>query len=227
MSIFHRINELITNYELFLRDYPEGEFREFGAWLSGQYTGEENRNSPATLTAEARKHQEFYKQMPPERQFLTLLSRASRFIDFYIRKALEDTPLHSQLEFQFLISIKEMGKPRKTDVIYFNLTEISTGVETLKRLQQRGLINDLTDPHDKRIRRLVLTSTGNAVVKDALTQFNTLDHLVKAFGTEEDWKGFITALLRFNELHNSFYQHHRQKRFHEFAHKIRNGNYEN
>lgn len=226
MGIFNKITELIKNYELFLVDHPEGDFSEYGQWLSCKYADFENGAVHSNITTETQHHLEFYKQMPLERQFLTLLSRASRFIDFYIRKALEDTKVNSRLEFQFLISIKEMGEPRKTDVIYFNLTEISTGVETLKRLQNRGLIMDFADKQDKRIRRLVLTKLGNTVINEALKKFNILDNLVHSFGTEKDWKSFTPALLKFNEIHNRFYHVNRQKGFNEFSNKINNGDYE-
>ena len=227
MSVFNRIHELIKNYELFLLDHPNGDFSGFGQWLSCKYADSDADTHQPSLTTEVSDHQEFYKQMPIERQFLTLLSRASRFIDFYIRKALEDTKVNSRLEFQFLISIKEMGEPRKTDVIYFNITEISTGVETLKRLQNRGLIQDFADKNDKRIRRLELTKTGKEVVEEALRKFNVLDKLAMAFGTENDWKNFIPSLMQFNEIHNNFYQSNRQKGFNEFANDIKNGDYEN
>lgn len=227
MSLINRISELLKNYELFLIDQPAGSFGDFGKWLSCRHVDIENSKIETNTTDEVSSHTEFYKQMPAERQFLTLISRASRFIDFYIRKALDDTELNSRLEFQFLISIKEMGEPRKTDVIYFNLSEISTGVETLKRLQNRGLIKDYADKDDKRIRRLILTKKGGKVIDEALKKFDVLDNLTKSFGTEQDWKSFIPVLVQFNDLHNGFYQSNRQKSFGDFSNKIIDADYEN
>jgi DNA-binding MarR family transcriptional regulator len=151
--------------------------------------------------------------MPEARQFLTMLSRATRFIDFYIKKAFEGIEISSIVEFQFLISVMEMKNPPKTDVIYFNLVEVSTGVETLKRLVKKGFLKENADTEDKRVKRVELTPDGYRVLKEALGKFQQLDQLVQGFGAEEGWKSFIPALLRFNELHNEIYYQNRGRNF--------------
>jgi DNA-binding MarR family transcriptional regulator len=153
--------------------------------------------------------------MPEPRQFLTLLSRSARFIDFYIKKSFESLPINSRLEFQFLITIKEMRNPRKTDVIYFNLVEISTGVETLNRLQKHDLIYDFPDEQDRRIKRLALTPKGKNLLDKALEKFDILDNLTRNFGVDDSWKNFIPSLMWFNDYHNQIYHQHRNLSFDE------------
>ncbi|MFN3557026.1 MAG: winged helix DNA-binding protein, partial [Bacteroidales bacterium] len=103
--------------------------------------------------------------------------------------------------------------PRKTDVIYFNLVELSTGVETLKRLQKSGLIRDFSDESDKRIKRLALTPEGSKVLTAALKKFKRLDDLANSFGSDGSWQEFIPSLMWFNDFHNEVYHKHKDKPF--------------
>ena len=140
MNKYIKIQELINRWGEFEQKTGSEDMADFGRWLSCNSPAkmEEQPKEQSALSEEAESHIDFYKKMPKGRQFLTLLSRASRFLDFYIKKAFEGTEISSRLEFQFLISIHEMKNPRKTDVIYFNLVELSTGVEVLKRMQKSG-----------------------------------------------------------------------------------------
>ncbi len=212
---YQKIQALIQSLEEYETYHPKASLKNFGHWLTSRENGQ-NEEMHGMLSDETSHHVEFYKNMPPARQFLILLSRAARFIDFYMKKAFEGLPLNSRLEFQFLISIKEMENPRKTDIIHFNLVEISTGVETLKRLKANGLVNDVPDTGDKRIKRLVLTKKGKAVLSRALEKFDALDKLANTFQTK-DWTSYIPSLLAFNNYHNEIYFQHKEKPFEELS----------
>ena len=206
---YQQIQALIQAWEEYEADRPGADLKNFGLWLAGKENGQDEKinGMPSDETSQ---HIEFYKDMPPARQFLILLSRSARFIDFYMKKAFEGLPLNSRLEFQFLISIKEMKNPRKTDIIHFNLVEISTGVETLKRLKAHGLVDDVPDTGNKRIKRLVLTAKGKKVLARALEKFEALDKLVNTF-QNSDWASFTPSLLAFNDYHNAIYFQDKEK----------------
>lgn len=213
---YESIKQLIGLWSDFEAESPTKGYAEFGIWLQNQnrepkrvesWEGEEK------MTSEVLPHSGFYNHMNEQRQFLTLLNRASRFLDFYMKKALEGLEISSRLEFQFLISIKEMNEPRKTDVIYFNLVELSTGVEILKRLQQNKLILDFPDESDKRTKRLRVTPKGDELLEKIMFQFEKLDSLCLTFGSNSDWKQFIPLLKAFNEYHTDVFHKHREKNF--------------
>lgn len=214
---YNTIQQLIAFWSEYEKKNPEGNFSDFGKWLSDHTATDKVTTDlgESDLSEETKDHRDFYKRMPESQQFMTLLSRSARFIDFYIKKAFEDLNINSRLEFQFLISIMEMGNPRKTDVIYFNLVEISTGVDTLSRLQKNKLVKELPDVNDKRIRRVALTTKGKALVAQALTQFVYLDQLTRTFATDESWKSMIPMLLKFNDFHNEIYHKYRSRSFKE------------
>ncbi len=216
-SGYEKIQELITLWSVFEQQNSSADIREFGRWLCSRTdkASQEAEISSEQLSEETQEHIGFYKSMPPSRQFLTLTSRSARFIDFYIKKAFEDLEISSRQEFQFLITIKEMKKPRKTDVIYFNLVEISTGVEILNRLQRNKMIRDFSDKQDKRIKRIQLTPKGEKLVAAALQKFDSLDQLTHSFGQDETWKSMIAPLIQFNDYHNEVYHKYRNLPFKE------------
>jgi DNA-binding MarR family transcriptional regulator len=212
---YHKIQELIELWSEFEENHSKTSFLDFGNWLTSVKQDKQTIEdcSELDLLEESSDHVFFYKQMRAERQFLTLLSRAARFIDFYIQKAFEELPIKSRLEFQFLISVHEMNNPRKTDIINFNLVEISTGVETLKRLQKKGLIEDGSDENDRRVKRITLTTFGEKTVISALKRFDDLDKLVHTFDKENSWKSFIPVLMKFNDHHTNMYRENKEESF--------------
>lgn len=220
------IRQLISLWEEYEDSEQKPNFEGFGGWLSNRESEGSCPNAldSADLSPETETHLDFYRRMPESRQFLTLLSRASRFIDFYMKKALEEIDLHSRLEFQFLVTIHEMRNPGKTDVIHFHLVEISTGVETLKRLIKKGLLFESQDSEDKRVRRVSLTPEGESVLARALERFNKLDRLTKSFPSEEKWRNFIPDLLHFNDSHNVIYSGYREMNLDQLFEKLRINN---
>jgi len=213
MNKYEQITQLITRWSEFEHKTGSVDMADFGRWLSTTGNETKKNTQPGHISHEADDHLTFYKQMPQARQFLTLLSRSARFMDFYIKKAFEGLEITSRLEFQFLVSIHEMKNPRKTDVIYFNLVELSTGVESLKRMQKNGLIKDFPDESDKRTKRLALTPKGKEALSVALQKYQWLDQLVNSFGSDDSWKAFIPSLMWFNDFHNEVYHKHREKSF--------------
>lgn len=222
MDKYKKIQQLISLWAEFESKTGCEDFPDFGRWLYAHHRNNNEQDETKTfeISNEASNHLYFYKKMHDGRQFLTLISRSSRFIDFYIKKALEGLSIGSRLEFQFLVSIFEMQNPRKTDVIHFNLVELSTGVETLKRMQKNGLVSDMPDPEDKRTKRLQLTEKGENTLSQAMEKFGLLDQLAHSFGKDGLWKGFIPSLIWFNDFHNEIYHKHRDKSFHELIQLI-------
>jgi DNA-binding MarR family transcriptional regulator len=219
---YENIQTLIGLWSEYEQKCNSEDIHAFGRWLSSLPVNpaESTEIKEGSLSEETAGHLGFYKQMDSSRQFLTLLSRSARFIDLYIKKAFEGLDIGSRLEFQFLISIREMENPRKTDVIYFNLVEISTGVETLNRLQKNKLIRDFPDEQDKRIKRLALTPKGEELIALALKKFDSLDNLTRSFGKDDVWKSFIPSLMWFNDFHNEIYHKNRNKSFDEIMQAI-------
>ncbi|MBT1684981.1 MarR family winged helix-turn-helix transcriptional regulator [Dawidia soli] len=95
---------------------------------------------------------------------LKIMGRISKLNMQYASKALSGTGLGQIEEFGILVHIKQNVNPRKTDVIYASLLELSSGSDMLKRLQKRGFVREYVDEDDRRSKRLALTAKGETAV---------------------------------------------------------------
>lgn len=96
---------------------------------------------------------------------LKIMGRISKLNMQYASKALNGTGLTQIEEFGILVNIRQSVNPRKTDVIYTNLFELSSGSDTLKRLQKRGLLREYVDDTDRRSKRIELTPKGHTILE--------------------------------------------------------------
>lgn len=96
---------------------------------------------------------------------LKIIGRIGRLNLFYANIALEGTGLHQIEEYGILQTINKDKSPRKTELIYANLFELSSGTDMLNRMQKRGLIKEYADKEDKRSKRIELTEKGRKAIK--------------------------------------------------------------
>src|SRR5882762_853690 len=95
---------------------------------------------------------------------MKLIGRISKLNMSYANMALKGTDLNQIEEFGMLATIKQEKNPKKTEVIYANLFELSSGTDMLARMKKRGLVKEYDDKDDKRSKRLELTAKGEKVM---------------------------------------------------------------
>lgn len=100
-------------------------------------------------------------------RLMILLRRIGKYHIFYSNKALEGTGLDQIEEFGILVTIHNQVNPIKSEAIYNNVIELSSGTNMLIRLKKRGLINEYADQEDKRVKRLQLTAKGKETLQKA------------------------------------------------------------
>jgi DNA-binding MarR family transcriptional regulator len=69
-----------------------------------------------------------------------------------------------------LVTIYNRTNPRKSEVIYNNILDLSSGTNMLIRLMKKGLITEYDDKEDKRVKRLELTKAGKKTLIHAKEQ---------------------------------------------------------
>ncbi|WP_198174906.1 MarR family winged helix-turn-helix transcriptional regulator [Spirosoma arboris] len=102
--------------------------------------------------------------MHPNGQLLRLIGRVNKLNMVYAYAALEGTGVNQLEEFGLLMHISQAKNPRKTEIIYSNLMELSSGTDMLNRLKSRGFIREYDDTEDRRSKRVELTEEGLAVI---------------------------------------------------------------
>ena len=101
---------------------------------------------------------------------MKIIGRISKLNMLYANKALKGTDLNQIEEFGMLATIRQEKNPKKTEVIYANLFELSSGTDMLNRMKKRGLIREYNDKEDKRSKRIELTPKGGKVLMPVMKE---------------------------------------------------------
>ena len=104
-----------------------------------------------------------------------MLGRLGRLLNNYAGIALRQCGLSSFEEFFYLNDIAANDHPKKTEVIYANFNELSSGLLILDRLIKAGLIGEKADNKDKRLKRLMITKKGIAVLRQCHIKLNEIN----------------------------------------------------
>lgn len=103
--------------------------------------------------------------MHPEGLLLKMIGRIHKLNAIFAAKALEGTGLDQIEEFGMLLTVKRLKSPKKTEIIYANIFELSSGTDMLNRLREKNFIAEYADKEDKRSKRIKLTQAGEKVIE--------------------------------------------------------------
>jgi len=148
-------------------------------------------------------------------QLVILIRKLGKFHVMYSNKALEGTGLDQIEEFGILVIVFNKKNPMKSEVIYDNLLELSSGTNMLIRLKKRGMISEDADQEDKRITRLRLTPKGEKALIKAKVQVLKVAGMMVAGLTEKEKQACIDLLTPLNERFSSIFQRQKNKPFEE------------
>ncbi|MFZ4401574.1 MAG: MarR family winged helix-turn-helix transcriptional regulator [Bacteroidales bacterium] len=198
--------ELIKYYEEFSENNKNSDLKQFGIWLH-------HKTNPAKV-----KTPPIFKK-DDNRYIVWLVNRISKYFRFYAKRALNANGLSTMDEYYFLISISKLGVPAKNEVYKDSITELNTGTQIMKRLIDMGLIEEIPDEKDKRIRRVKITEKG-INVKDAFYTQSTEDLKLKTGNlTADDKKELIKHLAYLESFHNKIFFEDGEKSIEEILKK--------
>ena len=156
---------LVAQWAAFESQYPEGSLEDFFRYSLAEKV---KPRSVPSLSG---------KLIPDlNGRLVILLRRIGKFHIAYSNIALEGTGLAQMEEFGILVTIFNMGNPIKSETIYNNIMELSSGSNMLIRMKKRGLVREYDDKEDKRQTRLELTPKGKKVL------FQAKDRVMKMAG---------------------------------------------
>ncbi|MBZ4192078.1 MarR family winged helix-turn-helix transcriptional regulator [Niabella beijingensis] len=151
---------------------------------------------------------------------LKIIGRISKLNMSYANIALEGTGLNQIEEFGILQTIKKEKSPRKTEVIYANLFELSSGTDMLNRMQKRGLIKEHADKEDKRSKRMELTEKGERAIKTSTEKIKRNATMLLHGLAEEDQELCIQLLKGIEIKLSEQWQKHKGKSFEEIYEEL-------
>lgn len=215
MKKYHLIKQVIELLETFEEEeIQQKDLLGFAEWVIARIKEEPSLNSPEKAKktyAEYSEHFTYLKNIDDKARFLEYISRISRFHEFYIRKYLDGFPLNSRLEFIILFTVDIKGSAKKTDLINMLLIEYTTGMDTIRRLINNDLLEELSDETDKRVKLLRLTTRGKQVLEKGNIKMSEERFMFLACISPNKWKKTLTVLEEINEFHSSIYLNHSDK----------------
>ena len=150
----------------------------------------------------------------PASSLLKLIGRIFQMFEVYVDIAVKDAGLNQKEEFMLLSNIN-FGEPRKTELIYASILELSTGTNILNRLREEGYILEYNDEEDKRSKRIKLTSRGEKVLVACRRKLTQIAELIFTDMGNDEKKLCIQLLTGVEIKFNPLWQQHKNKSFKE------------
>ena len=151
---------------------------------------------------------------------LKIIGRISKLNMAYANIALKGTGLIQIEEFGILQTNKKEKNPKKTEVIYANLFELSSGTDMLNRLKKRGLIREYADSEDKRSKRIELTAKGEKVIAVSMERIEKNAVMLMNDLVAEDKELCIQLLKNIEIKFSAFWQKQKGKAFEDIYKEV-------
>lgn len=147
---------------------------------------------------------------------LKMMGRINKLNIIFAAKALEGTGIDQLEEFGMLLTVKRLKTPRKTEIIYANIFELSSGTDMLNRLRKKGFIKEHADKEDRRSKRISLTASGEKAIATCAERMQKCAGMMLAEMNEEDVR-LCTQLLKNVEIKfAALWQQNKSASFQEF-----------
>lgn len=214
------IKQMIGLYEEFELEQKHLNVLDFARWIIVRAEEEPEPEEKGTESGSTSSSFPFINKFDDKTRFLETTARIARYHEFYVRKALKDMVINTRLEFLFLQTVDTLEKAKKTDLINIYHLEYTTGMDTIRRLINNGLLYEIQDETDKRIKQLVLSDLGKEVLVRANKRMNDESAMFFAAVNDNKWKKVLPVLEEIDEFHHTVYQKHNSKPFAEISNLV-------
>jgi len=141
------------------------------------------------------------RSMGFENHITFLLVTIWKYAKHYIKEAFKDLPVNSIDDFGFLAGLSEVDSLTKTELIQKNIAEIPSGMEIIKRLLRKGMIEDFKDPNDGRAKRLKITPLGKMAVGQSIGQLLRISKIIAGDLNLNERVQLLYILEKLNHFH--------------------------
>src|SRR6188768_3640460 len=202
--------ELVKLWGLFEQKHPEGSIDDFCRY---HLAGQRQQNIKGPLVGGV---------VPPINAglLLKIIGRIHKLNMNYANIALTGTDLNQIEEFGILLTVQQEKNPKKTEVIYANLFELSSGTDMLARLIKRDLIMEYDDQEDKRSKRIELTAKGRKAIEACFPKVRKMAVMMMHDLTEDDKELCIQLLKNVEIKFSALWQKHKGKNIEEIYSEV-------
>lgn len=211
------LKQIIDLYEEYESENKQLDTLDFANWIIRKQNDEPEINENRMTRINMESSYPLMNKVDDKTRFLEATAKIARYHEFYSRKALKDMAINTRLEFLFLQTVDTLEKAKKTDLINIYHLEYTTGMDTIKRLINNGLLNETLDTTDKRIKLLVITDLGKTILAQSQKRMNDETTMFFAAISDNKWKKVLPILEEIDEFHDTIYQKHNSKPFAELS----------
>ncbi len=214
MGKYNTIKRLITLWESYEDETGQPELLEFAEWLTAKLKKRPEQNLNLTkmrVKNEGSDKKLLFSKLEESFRFLEYTTRISKLHDFYIKKFFSELPINNRLEYLFLYTVNELKEAKKTELINIHLIDYTTGMDTIKRLVNNGLLEEKPFESDKRAKLLVITAEGKKILTLSERKIGDEIHMFLACISMNKWKKTLSVFEEINEFHSEIYQAHNDK----------------
>ena len=186
------IKELVHRLELFSEENPDSEMslESFILWINSK------------LFAGDHTHQSTHGNESLEMELSFLLALQNRYYRAYAKKVLGQSELSSPESFSFLYHLSLVDSYRKMELIKMHHVEPPSGIEVLKRLSHKELIEEFDDPDDRRARRIRISESGKKEIQTIMPKMQKVFHLMSAEMSLNEKVHVLAFLKQMSDFHN-------------------------
>ena len=211
------LKQIIDLFEEYESNNKQLNVKDFANWIIGKQNDEPEINESRTTRINLEPSYPLVYKVDDKTRFLEATAKIARYHEFYSRKALKDMAINTRLEFLFLQTFDNLERAKKTDLINIYHLEYTTGMDTIKRLINNGLLSETPDTTDKRIKLLIITDLGKTILAQSTKRMNDETSMFFAAISDNKWKKALPILEEIDEFHDTIYQKHNSKPFAELS----------
>lgn len=149
-----------------------------------------------------------------------LIGRLYKLNTFYAEMALKEIGFNSLDEFLLLNSIFFSKTPKKTEIIYQNFIELSTGLLMINKLIAANYISEFDDEHDKRSKRLKLSRQGFKFLDQGRVKLHKVHEMFFATVAVDDIKACAQMLSGIDLMFTNRWTEHKNRPFEEVYREV-------
>ncbi len=217
-NIIIGLKELLDAYQNYSKSANDDpiDLQSFSLWLFQQEAKKKESTEVRTI------HEQIHSAAihgSVEDHISFILLSMQKLIKFYVKKAIDGTQLVSIDDIHFLLYLAQNESMKKSEIINSNITEMSSGIEVIKRLLKKGLIEDFDDPNDKRSKRVKITTKGLEEAKKVTNKFENVHKLLTNGVGEEDKFNLLALLHKIYSFHLNIYNNEKNSSLNELFEK--------
>lgn len=134
------------------------------------------------------------------------LNRLGKYAKYYVKEGFKGTELLNADDFGFLATVVERGEVSKSALIIYNVHEVPSGMEVIKRLLKKDLLQERVDREDRRVKMISATEKGRAVFFDAIQRMQPIARLVCGKLSEQEVRALNMLLSKLDHFHEHIYK---------------------